>query len=150
MTIVGFDLGTKTGYCVIYDSGDVRSGVWNLQERHGQHDMREITFQSLLAHLLADTKPRLVAYEMPHLRGGAATAVLSGLVGILKAECQYRKISYTDFHTATLKKFATGKGNASKEEMVEAARIRWGKVFPEDEADARFVAALAQEEYGDD
>jgi Holliday junction resolvasome RuvABC endonuclease subunit len=42
-----------------------------------------------------------------------------------------------------LKKHATGKGNAQKPEMQEAAKARWGIDLSEDEADATWAGAYA-------
>ena len=43
---------------------------------------------------------------------------------------------------SSLKKFATGNGNASKEKMILAARRQWG-IVSEDEADAAWLAEFA-------
>jgi Holliday junction resolvasome RuvABC endonuclease subunit len=48
----------------------------------------------------------------------------------------------------TVKKTATGRGNASKEDMMAAARARWPGWEPVDdnEADARWVVVAAARE----
>jgi len=45
----------------------------------------------------------------------------------------------------SLKKFATGRGDASKEQMIEAAKLKTGgEISGDDEADAFWLALLAQ------
>jgi len=44
----------------------------------------------------------------------------------------------------SLKKFATGNGGAKKEAMIKAAEVKWGVVLTDDEADAAWMAFLAQ------
>jgi Holliday junction resolvasome RuvABC endonuclease subunit len=59
--------------------------------------------------------------------------------------CEERKIPYEGIPVATIKKHATGKGNAKKDAMMEAARARWPSVALEDDnhADALWIGDLA-------
>jgi hypothetical protein len=50
--------------------------------------------------------------------------------------CEERGIPYEAVPVGTLKKFWTGKGNASKGEMIEAARERGFEPASDNEADA--------------
>lgn len=43
----------------------------------------------------------------------------------------------------SLKKFACGTGNASKEQMIASAKVRWGLTLSDDEADAAWLACMA-------
>jgi Holliday junction resolvasome RuvABC endonuclease subunit len=67
---------------------------------------------------------------------------------VLEEECERAKIPYTSIPVATIKREATGKGNADKDAMVAAARARWPGFEPatDDEADARFLALAAARE----
>jgi Holliday junction resolvasome RuvABC endonuclease subunit len=94
-------------------------------------------------------KPILIAYEQAHHRGGAATEVGVGLSTRVQEVAALLDIPhYVAVHTATLKKWATGKGTASKDEMKAAARRLWG-VEPStfDEADALCLLAYARDTY---
>lgn len=101
----------------------------------------------------------LIAYEMPHARGGSATQVLMGFVAVVHEFCAMHGVSHSSVHTATLKKHATGKGNAGKPDMISAALRRWpsrlavhdqigGNALGDDEADALCILAWACDELG--
>lgn len=88
----------------------------------------------------------LLAYEEPHLRGRKPTRFLVGLANGIEEVGGGLKIPVVSVHSGTLKKFATGSGRASKEDMIAAARKRW-QVEPktDDEADALMILAWAIE-----
>lgn len=119
MRIMAFDLGMKTGYA--YSGGT--SGVWDLSTgRHESYGMRWIKFRNKLNESLKVVD--FVAYEAvaSHGKGGTYAAhVYGGLVAILQEMCEERKIDYVGVPVGTIKKFATGKGNASKAMMIDKA-----------------------------
>lgn len=52
-----------------------------------------------------------------------------------------RSLAYSTVAPSVVKKFATGKGNAKKQDMINAAVGRWpGNKFTDNEADAALVA----------
>jgi Holliday junction resolvasome RuvABC endonuclease subunit len=63
------------------------------------------------------------------------------LLAILQAECEAKELPYSGIPVGTIKKRATGKGNASKEEMVAAAKLKWpGEIIVDDnQADALWI-----------
>ena len=74
-----------------------------------------------------------------------------GMVTRIQEECEIRDLKYTPIHSATLKKFATGSGRASKEAMLEIARDRWGVHIADDnEADALWLMEYARKEICND
>ena len=86
----------------------------------------------------------LVAYEAAHHRGGAATEVALGFATNVQAACALYGWEHTTVHSATLKKHVTGSGRASKDAVVAAMRLRWGREVEDDnEADALAVLAWA-------
>lgn len=126
--------------------------------------MRFLRFRSWLRETLSITEMGLagrskeggrgvVAYEQAHHRGGHATSLCVGLVTVLLEEAASQGIETSPVHTATLKKHATGKGNAGKPEMQAAALKRWGKPaggeLQEDQADALCVLGWALDEIGE-
>lgn len=89
----------------------------------------------------------IVAYERAHFRGGAATEIGVGLQTRAQEVAAELKIETFPVTTTQVKKRATGKGNASKDEvMAEAQKIigRWPQT--DDEADAVFIGLVAVEE----
>ncbi len=104
--------------------------------------MRYVRLRAYLVELLTLAQPDVVAFEevRRHLGMDAARAY-GGMVAVITEECERRDIPYQGIPVGTVKKNATGKGNANKEAMVEAARKRWGmSQVSHDEADARWVA----------
>ena len=144
MTILGLDLGTKTGWAT-----ESKSGVVDFSLKRGDSQgMKFCYFGSWLRLMLDSWRPTLVAYEMPHMRGGAATEVLVGMQTRVMEECAARGIEYTSVHTATLKKWATGAGRGDKSVMIAAAERMSGRRMQDDnEADAYLVMRWAAEKF---
>ena len=148
--IIGLDLGTKTGFAVLdMDGNRLASGHWNFQpKRFEGGGMRYIRFKAALESLLKEWPCSSLAFEAIHRhRGVAAAHVYGGLLATLQATLEDRepKIPYTGIGVGTIKKFATGKGNAKKDAMIASAVDRWGsggwETKSDDEADALWVAA---------
>ena len=59
-----------------------------------------------------------------------------------------RKVYEQVVNVATLKAWATGKGNADKAMMLHAARREWPGVLNDDEADAGWLAAMGAAKLG--
>lgn len=140
--VLGLDLGTKCGWAVT-NGLLIRSGVWNLTPRRMESaGMRFVRFRESLQDILDQHDVDLVAFEEVRRHMGTAAAhVYGGLVAILQDECINVGVEYTSVPVGTVKKFATGKGNASKEMMIEAAKRTWPDFDGDDnEADARWIA----------
>jgi len=77
-----------------------------------------------------------VIYERPFARGLHATRSLWGMAGVLEGEATYAGYPVLDMPPSSIKKFATGKGNADKAEMLVAAKMMGYTGENEHEADA--------------
>ena len=146
MKIFAIDLGTKTGWAL---SGG-GSGVWNLApRRHESQGMRWIKFRQSLNDALQNLD--MVAYEevARHL-GTYAAHIYGGFLAILQEMCEERKIDFVGVPVGTIKKFATGKGNASKEMMIWAACdiVKHPGITDDNEADAICLLAYAENQFG--
>lgn len=148
---LGIDPGTKCGWALLDLERRVSSGTWDCSPRRGEGGgMRYLRLRRHLRHLFEQaTAPILaVAYEDVHRHLGTDAAhVYGGIVAVLTEECERRKVPYRGVAVGSVKKLATGKGNADKVAMVAAATTRWGHVPSDDnEADALFVGlALARD-----
>lgn len=144
-TILALDLATRTGWA--HSRGE--SGVQDFALKRGESaGMRFIRFRKWLNDLL-DTCPAVViAYEQAHHRGGAATHVAENLVGRVLEIAAERGLETVAYHTSTLKKHATGKGNAGKPQMIAAARKRWPQtaIVDDNHADALWALDMARSE----
>ncbi len=145
MRILALDLGTRTGYAVGCSSSMAYCGTLDLRPRRFEGGgMRYLRFRHQLADLLDGV--HLVAFEevRRHL-GTDAAHVYGGLVAVLTEECERREIPYEAVPVGTIKRHATGRGNADKAAMLDAARHRWPDetITYDDEADALWLLDLA-------
>lgn len=86
----------------------------------------------------------LEGYAYGMIRGQSNAHSLGELGGVLRVELLELEIPLVVVPPATLKVYATGKGNAAKTDVFGAAVHRSGREFPNtDEADAWWLAQLA-------
>lgn len=86
-----------------------------------------------------------VYFEEVHRHAGTDAAhIYGGLMGTLTAWCEERKIPYQGISVGTIKKHATGKGNAGKPEMIAAAKARGHSPKDDNEADAIAICYCAK------
>ena len=93
-------------------------------------------------------KPDLIAVEAPafHPVRGMDTRGLE-VAGAVKWALHFKDVVFVLVGTGTLKKFATGSGNAGKDAMVAAAREWLPELKDHNQADAMFLAKYAAENY---
>ena len=156
MRVIAIDPGTSCGYAYT-DTGTVcveQSGVLDLKpRRHEGGGMRCVRMKSLL-WALASTFPAgdvgaLFYEEVRGHRGTDAAHIYGGIIAVIAAFCEERSIPYRGIPVGTIKKRATGKGNASKAQMIESAQERWGDTIKsDDQADALWLLQVGLEELG--
>mgnify|MGYP003627273725 CR=1 FL=1 len=144
MNILALDVATKTGFC-----HDEDSGVWDFSlKRDESSGMRLIKFGSLLAYTLVEKEIDLVVFERSAGRHQNAVIVQSELHGVLKHTCETLKVDYRAYSASEIKKFATGKGNAKKPEMIQACKDNYDiNPIDDNEADAVHIYMLAKRDY---
>jgi Holliday junction resolvasome RuvABC endonuclease subunit len=144
MNIFALDLATKTGWSTNIHGR--RSGIVEFPIKRGESPgMRFLRCRAWLSKMwrLLDQQIELIAYEQAHHRGGAATACCVGLITEVQAFAAEHDIELMSVHTATLKKFATGSGRASKQDMIKAAEERGWTPQDDNEADACLLLEYA-------
>lgn len=139
--VVGIDPGMTTGWAHTTDTGVIVSGSWRIDVPK-YNPIHILGYR--LGEFLVEHKPVLVCYEEPVARGMAARS-LNRQLGVIIYICELHLIPHYPVNPGTLKKHATGKGNATKEEMAEAL---WGKggYIPDDHnaVDAHWLADYAR------
>lgn len=150
--ILALDPGTKCGWAVA-NAKDVQiSGVWDLApHRHEGGGMRFMRLRNYLAEILRPCLIEAAYYEeVAAHKGTAAAQIYGGIVATLQTICEERRIPYAGIPVGTIKRTATGKGNANKDAMMAAAASRWPDwvCVDDNEADARWIAVTALDSQG--
>jgi crossover junction endodeoxyribonuclease RuvC len=157
--IVALDLSlTATGIATTHDShGMPRLACRTVTPRRYPTptaiDHRRLNETFAAVSTAVKCRPQLVVIEwLPAFTGhGDATLRLAELHGALKHWMWSRDLRYVDVLPQHLKQYATGKGNASKQQVREAVTARYGRLLhigTEDEADAVALLASALDAYG--
>lgn len=109
--------------------------------------MRVLRFKRWLTEMKQCTPLiELVVFEEVRRHAGVDAAhAYGGFMGQLTAWCEHHQIPYQGIPVGTIKKHATGRGNASKEEMIDAIRSKGHHPTDDNEADAIALAYLARE-----
>ncbi|MGF7158119.1 crossover junction endodeoxyribonuclease RuvC [Bartonella heixiaziensis] len=146
-TILCFDLGTKTGWAFRNAEGDIFSGTVNFQSRRFEGGgMRYLRFKQWLSEI-KQTAGQIDAVYFEEVRrhvGTDAAHVYGGLLATLTAWCEQHQIPYEGIPVSTIKKATTGKGNASKEEMIKAICSKGHAPCDDNEADALAILYLVK------
>ena len=148
MTILALDLGTQTGWALTSRDGSITSGSQSFKpQRFEGGGMRFLRFKRWLTDIKQcnDGIDQVVFEEVRRHLGVDAAHAYGGFMGQLTAWCEHHQIPYQGIPVGTIKKHATGKGNASKDEMVASVRARGHAPTDANEADAIALLYLARE-----
>lgn len=148
MTTLALDLGTRLGWAVSFGKDgegkpDVLHGTTEFRlGRHESAGHRWIRFRAWLQEIADGHGPITCVYyeEVRAHKGVDAAHMYAGFVSTLQAWCVSRDIEYCGIPVATIKRSATGKGNANKAAVIEAMR-KLG-FSPEDDNDADALALI--------
>lgn len=91
---------------------------------------------------------RVVFEEVRAHAGTDAAHIYGGFLAHLSAWCEERGVAYEGVPVATIKRFATGRGNADKAAMVAVIRARGFAPADDNEADAIALLLWAIEARG--
>jgi len=145
MNILSIDLGTKTGWA-IENGCFIESGVVDLKcDRFSGGGMRFLKFERFLDDLFNKYKIGTVYFESVRRHIGTDAAHSYGAFwGTLTSWCEKKSIPYEGIPVQSIKKFATGKGNAKKESVIESIKSMGYSPVDDNEADAIALLLLAK------
>jgi Holliday junction resolvasome RuvABC endonuclease subunit len=142
--VLALDLGTCTGWALQERGGRICSGSQPFRpQRYEGGGMRFLRFQRWLTELSqSHTSPaqplidQVVFEEVRRHAGVDAAHAYGGFLGQLGSFCEHHRIPYQGVPVGTIKRFITGKGNASKEQVIAAVRDLGHSPVDDNEADA--------------
>ena len=138
-SLLALDLGTRMGWAVRTPDGRITSGTESFRPgRFEGGGMRYLRFRRWLENLKAAVGPIEAIYfeEVRRHAGVDAAHAYGGFLGQLTAWCEHHRIPYQGVPVGTIKKHVTGKGNASKMQIMQAMRQRGHHPADDNEADA--------------
>ena len=138
-TIMAVDLGTTTGWAMRTTDGSTVSGTQSFKPgRFEGGGMRYLRFRAWLAEVLVGAGGIGAVYfeEVRRHAGVDAAHAYGGFLATLTAWCEHNAIPYGGVPVGTIKKFATGRGNADKAAMVAAMQALGFSPADDNEADA--------------
>lgn len=140
MNILALDIATNTGWC-----SKTAYGTWNLKPNRGESEgMRVVRFKSKVREMISMEQVSLVTYERVAGQHKSSIMVASEMVGVLKDLCIELGVELASYSAQEIKKFATGKGTANKEKMIEAAKALGYSPQDDNAADAIHLYLLTK------
>ena len=149
--LLALDLGTTTGWALRGHDCLITSGTASF--RPGRFDgggMRYLRFSNWLTEIDRLSGPISAIWfeEVRRHAGTDAAHIYGGLMATLTAWAELRGVPYQGVPVGTIKLHATGKGNASKEAMIAAAKAKGFSPVDDNEADAIAILHWAIETNG--
>jgi len=163
-SVLSLDLGTTTGWALRSRDGSIVSGSQSFKpqrfEGGGMRYLRFIRWLSEIAvagnsNLFKDESERvndtlldqIVFEEVRQHIGVDASHAYGGFMGHLTSFAEMHAIPYEGVPVGTIKKHATGKGNANKLMMITAMQALGHNPVDDNEADALALLRWAIERY---
>jgi Holliday junction resolvasome RuvABC endonuclease subunit len=137
--VLALDLGQKTGWAVRNTDGAIASGTVEFKpSRWEGGGMIYLRFRAWLQEVdeTAGGVGAVYFEEVRSHRGVAAAHAYGGFLAHLTAWAEANKIPYAGVPVATIKRHATGKGNADKDAVIAAVRALGFDPLDDNEADA--------------
>ena len=149
--VLALDLGSVAGWAR-YDGESTTSGTVNTKPKRDQANVeRFITWEHWLRNQLC-AGASYVAYEEVTFghKSLYAAQIYHGMAVITMMVCRSAGIICEGYQVGTIKKVATGKGNAGKERMLQTAQAQWPSlnVTDHNQADALWIMYCANEHLG--
>jgi crossover junction endodeoxyribonuclease RuvC len=139
MRYVGIDPSSKTGLVII----DKQGNIINTQDVTTKEKEDPQRFSDIAEKIIDELEPNdLIAIEgFSYGSKGKGVSFQYGLGWIIRHLLLERGYRYTEVPPTSVKKFATGKGNTKKDEMVLPIYKKWGFEHNSDNVRDAFVLA---------
>lgn len=131
--VAALDIATHCGFYCLNERG-----TWNFKEsmRRNNNKQHKAFRDTLIDFIQRNGIKQIVAEDVSVNNHFTDTRKLSEFRGILFEVCDTLDLPEPHFiNPMTLKKFVTGNGHASKEDMVKYCKIRW-QIEPSDDNEA--------------
>lgn len=145
MKILALDLGNKTGYA-LYDGKFTLSNTANHKNSKLDVGHQYLNFSGWLKDLIVDfdSDDEIYYEDVRRHLGTDAAHVYGGYLAILQSLCYLKGIRPVGVAVGTIKKNWTGKGNATKQQMIAEAKRRGFDPVDDNEADALAILDYAK------
>lgn len=140
MKVLALDPAALTGFC-----SATSSGVWDLKPKsYESNGMKFIKMRASIHEIVHAEEIDLIVYEKPSGRHFNGLRSHANFEGVIVGYCEEFELDYKDYSASEIKKFATGKGNAKKPEMISSCEATYGvKPIDDNHADAVHLYHLA-------
>ncbi len=138
-TILALDLGAKTGWALHGQDQAITSGTVQFKnDRWSGGGMRFLRFKQWLTEIkqAAGNIDAVYFEEVRRHLGVDAAHAYGGFLAHVTAWCEHHQIPYEGVPVGTIKRHATGKGNANKEAVIAAMQDCGYQPGDDNEADA--------------
>jgi len=147
--VLALDLGTQCGWAVATRDGKFSSGSDRFDpKRCGGAGKRWLSFREFLTARAREAGGIQAVYyeDVKNHAGVLAAHVYGGFLAVLELWCAANNIPLYGVGVGTIKKHATGRGNAKKPDMIAAAQAMGVRVVDDNQADAVALLAYALEQ----
>lgn len=152
--ILALDIGTQLGWALGLRDGKTHGGSESFAARKhegaGQRWLKFVAFlsqrQSQAGELQAIYYELVMAHGTKDRPNTVAAHVYGGFLAHLEAWADRNRVRLMPVSVGTIKKSATGKGNAKKPEVIAAMRARGHKVVDDNHGDALALLEYARKE----
>lgn len=147
--VLALDLGTQCGWAVATRDGKFSSGSDRFDpKRCGGAGKRWLSFREFLTARAREAGGIQAVYyeDVKNHAGVIAAHVYGGFLAVLELWCAANNIPLYGVGVGTIKKHATGRGNAKKPDMIAAAQAMGVRVVDDNQADAVALLAYALEQ----
>lgn len=140
MNYIGIDPSTKTGIVILNKNGEVMHKEEIASNEKDDLDRFDEIAQKVKSLVNKTDKVTIEGFSYGSRGRGVSTQY--GIGWILRYVLYYAGVDFIEIPPTTLKKFATGKGNAKKEDMILPIYKRYG--FEDKSDNVRDAYVLAQ------